>query len=100
MLLRDYQRVPVMDRVDVHEGQRLSIFKEFETRHRAGDDLAENALGIAGHWTSSPNVRAARTACRIRTRGRLGSARYPAASSATSAPARSGIGSADATRTN
>jgi hypothetical protein len=49
MRLRDHQGVPVMDRVDVHEGECLGILEQLEARDLAGDDLAEDAVGVRGH---------------------------------------------------
>src|SRR5260370_42298833 len=50
--LGDYEAVPVMDRIDVHEGERVGVLEQLEARHRAGDDLAEDAIGNGFHGCS------------------------------------------------
>jgi hypothetical protein len=68
MRLRDHQAMPVMHRVDVHEGQCLGVLEQLEARDRAGDDLAEDASGIRDHaalhamifggpWHTAPMIR-------------------------------------------
>ncbi len=38
-----------MERVDVHEGERAFVLVDLEARGLAGDDLAEDAVGVPLH---------------------------------------------------
>ena len=64
MLARDDQQVAARGRVDVHEGDRPLVLGTTRRRDLAGDDLAEEAVGVvhAAHRTRYPwrSPRAAR----------------------------------------
>ena len=44
---RDHERVPARRRGDVHEGDRALVFVDDRRGQLAGDDLAEDAVGVA-----------------------------------------------------
>jgi hypothetical protein len=57
VMLREHQRVPGIDRIDVEHGEAARIVGELEGWHVAGDDLAEYAA-LRGHRrVSSRRVR-------------------------------------------
>jgi hypothetical protein len=49
MLLWDHERVTVRARIDVHEADRPVVLVDLPGGDFAGDDLAEDAVGVGGH---------------------------------------------------
>ena len=49
VLLGDHQTMPIVGRIDVHESERLLVFKHLEARNIAADYLAENAIALFTH---------------------------------------------------
>ena len=50
VLLGDHERVAVRARVDVHEGDRPVVLVDLPDGQFAGDDLAEDAVGVGWPW--------------------------------------------------
>ena len=53
VLARDHQQMAARGGVDVHERDRALVLVHARRRHLAGDDLAEQAVGIRGHRRSA-----------------------------------------------
>ncbi len=49
VLFRYHQSVTLVGRIDIHEGQRVSVFMNLEAGNFAGNDLAENAILLCAH---------------------------------------------------
>ena len=63
MRARDDERVAARRRVDVHEGERALVLRDDRRGDLAGDDLAEQAVGIGGHRAAKPNAAVAGVDC-------------------------------------
>jgi hypothetical protein len=53
MFLRQNETMPVISRIDIHDGKRVVVLQKLKTRHLPRNNLAEDAVGIGFHVSPS-----------------------------------------------